>query len=106
MNSVALMYVGLAAVSVLLPAAVVLFLHDNNIRPVARLLALYRGMPLMGKVVGVAFAVHLIVFGSGKDGPDSTNSMLSVARPDERNMVVLCAGRSDGRGAVAKAWCR
>lgn len=81
MNSVALMYVGLAAVSVLLPAAVVLFLHDNNIRPVARLLAVYRGMPLMGKVVGVAFAVHLIVFGSGKDGPDSTNSMLRVARP-------------------------
>ena len=91
MNSTLLMYVALGGLAILLPSALVLWLHERGIRPLDEVLGRFRRLPRLAQIALLLFVVNLIVYGStkaptnGVDGAGSgTNApppMLAMGRP-------------------------
>ena len=84
------MWGALAGLSVLLPVLVALWCKERQLFPGRRLLVAYRRLPWFGQFLILAFAVHLIVFGStktnatdGVSGGASASQRLGVRQPSE-----------------------
>ena len=73
-----LMYVCLAGIAVSIPVCIALWLNQLDVHPLARLLAGFRRLPWLGRIVVVLFAAQMILFGSVKN---PTNNLLGVVRP-------------------------
>ena len=85
-----LMWGALAGLSVLLPVLVALWCKERQLFPGRRLLVAYRRLPWFGQFLILAFAVHLIIFGStktnatdGVSGGASASQRLGVRQPSE-----------------------
>ena len=91
MNSALLMYVALGGLAILLPSALVLWLHERGIRPLDGILRRFRRLPRLAQIVLLLFVVNLIVYGSTKaptngvdgagGGTNAPPPMLAMGRP-------------------------
>ena len=73
-----LMWVCIPSAAVLFTAALVLWLHERGIRPVAEVMTRFRRLPIFARIVLLVFVANLIVYGSTKtnqvDGASSTTN--------------------------------
>lgn len=85
-----LMWVALVGLSVLAPLLFALWCKERQLFPGRRLLATYRRLPWFGQILLLAFAAHLIVYGStktnvtdGVSGEVSSSQRLAERQPSE-----------------------
>ena len=68
------MYVCLALMAGLVPTMVVVWLREQGIQPMKRMIAAFRQLPLIAQIVILAFVANFIVYGSTKPGSDNGNN--------------------------------